>query len=59
VARGLVDRCVAYLAPAFLGGDDGAPVLRGPGAATIGGARRGRLVSVATLGEDLRVEVEP
>ena len=33
VAQGLVDRVVAYVAPALLGGDDGAPVLRGPGAA--------------------------
>jgi diaminohydroxyphosphoribosylaminopyrimidine deaminase/5-amino-6-(5-phosphoribosylamino)uracil reductase len=58
VAAGLVDRYVAYVAPALLGGDDGAPVLRGPGAPTIEGLKRGRLVSVATLGDDLRVEIE-
>jgi diaminohydroxyphosphoribosylaminopyrimidine deaminase / 5-amino-6-(5-phosphoribosylamino)uracil reductase len=58
VAQGLVDRLVAYVAPALLGGDDGAPVLRGDGAATIAAAWRGRFVSVATVGEDLRVEVE-
>ena len=59
VAQGLVDRFVAYVAPALMGGDDGAPVLRGPGAATMAALWRGRFVSVARVGEDLRVEVEP
>ncbi|HEY8080909.1 MAG TPA: bifunctional diaminohydroxyphosphoribosylaminopyrimidine deaminase/5-amino-6-(5-phosphoribosylamino)uracil reductase RibD [Acidimicrobiales bacterium] len=58
LAAGLVDRIVAYLAPALLGGDDGAPVFAGTGVATIADALRGRFVSVAALGEDLRVEVE-
>jgi len=56
-AAGLVDRYVLYLAPALSGGDDGRPVFAGPGAATIEGFWRGRLVSVERLGEDLRVEV--
>ena len=59
VAAGLVNRYVAYVAPMVLGGDDGAPVLRGPGAPSIDLAQRGRFVSVAVVGEDLRVEVEP
>ncbi|MGH9278199.1 MAG: RibD family protein, partial [Acidimicrobiales bacterium] len=54
---GLVDRYVFYLAPALLGGDDGLPVLRGPGAATMAEAWRGRIVSVERLGDDLRVEL--
>ena len=54
---GLVDRYVLYLAPAFLGGDDGRPVFSGPGAATMADVWRGRLVSVARLGDDIRVEV--
>ncbi len=54
---GLVDRYVLYLAPAFLGGDDGRPVFSGPGAATMEDVWRGRLVSVARLGDDIRVEV--
>ena len=54
---GLVDRYVLYLAPAFLGGDDGRPVFSGPGAATMEEVWRGRLVSVARLGDDIRVEV--
>jgi diaminohydroxyphosphoribosylaminopyrimidine deaminase / 5-amino-6-(5-phosphoribosylamino)uracil reductase len=58
LAQGLVNRVVAYVAPALLGGDDGAPVLRGAGAPTLELARRGRFVSVATVGEDLRVELE-
>ena len=57
-SAGLIDRYVAYLAPALLAGDDGAPVFWGPGAPTIASARRGRFVSIVAVGEDLRVEVE-
>ena len=56
---GLVDRYVLYLAPALLGGDDGLPVLRGPGAATMADAWRGRILSVERVGTDVRVEVAP
>jgi len=56
-AAGLVDRYVVYLAPALMGGDDGRPLFAGPGAPSIDGVWRGRLVSVERLGEDLRVEV--
>ena len=56
---GLVDRYVWYLAPAFLGGDDGRPIFAGPGAVTMASAWRGRLVSVRRLGGDLRIDVEP
>ncbi|MGH9125716.1 MAG: bifunctional diaminohydroxyphosphoribosylaminopyrimidine deaminase/5-amino-6-(5-phosphoribosylamino)uracil reductase RibD [Acidimicrobiales bacterium] len=57
--QGLVDRYVVYLAPAFFGGDDGRALFAGPGAATIKGLWRGRIVSVAQLGEDVRIEVAP
>ncbi|MEY2475765.1 MAG: diaminohydroxyphosphoribosylaminopyrimidine deaminase [Actinomycetota bacterium] len=57
-AARLVDRYVLYLAPALLGGDDGRPVFAGPGAPSIDDVWRGRLVSVAQLGDDLRVELE-
>ena len=56
---GLVDRYVLYLAPALLGGDDGVPLFRCPGVATIRDAWRGRIVEVAKLGDDLRVTLEP
>jgi len=56
---GLVDRYVLYLAAALAGGDDGRPVLAGPGAATIADVWRGRIVAVDRLGDDLRVELEP
>lgn len=56
-AAGVVDRYVFYVAPALLGGDDGHPVLRGQGAPTMADVWRGRVVSVAQLGDDLRVEV--
>jgi len=55
--QGLVDQYTLYLAPALMGGDDGAPVLRGPGALTIADAWRGRITSVQRLGPDLRVDL--
>ncbi len=57
--QGLVDRYVIYLAPALAGGDDGRPLLAGPGAATIDDVWRGRIVDVTRLGDDLRIELEP
>ncbi len=57
--EGLVDRYVWYLAPAFLGGDDGRPVFAGSGVATMAEAWRGRIILVRRLGVDLRVDVEP
>jgi diaminohydroxyphosphoribosylaminopyrimidine deaminase/5-amino-6-(5-phosphoribosylamino)uracil reductase len=56
---GLVDRYVFYLAPALLGGDDGRPVLAGPGAPTIADAWRGRIADVRRLGDDLRIDLVP
>ena len=57
IGANLVDRVVLYLAPAIMGGDDGAPVLRGHGAPTIDAMKRGRLISAVQVGDDLRVEV--
>ena len=54
---GFVDRYVIYLAPALMGGDDGTPLLAGPGAATIGDVFRGQIESVRVVGEDLRLDV--
>jgi diaminohydroxyphosphoribosylaminopyrimidine deaminase/5-amino-6-(5-phosphoribosylamino)uracil reductase len=58
-AAGLVDRYLLYLAPALLGGDDGKPLLAGPGATTMAAAWRGRFLSIGRLGPDLRLEVAP
>ncbi|MGF1598187.1 MAG: bifunctional diaminohydroxyphosphoribosylaminopyrimidine deaminase/5-amino-6-(5-phosphoribosylamino)uracil reductase RibD [Acidimicrobiales bacterium] len=57
--RGLVDHYVVYLAPALMGGDDGAPVLAGPGAATMGDLARLQLDRVVQLGNDLRMDLMP
>lgn len=54
---GLVDRYVLYLAPAFMGGSDGAPLFAGPGAATIEGLSRNRVLSVRQLGDDIRIDL--
>lgn len=55
--KGLVDQYVLYLAPAVLGGDDGRPVLAGPGAASMPDVWRGRLAGVQTFGPDVRIDV--
>jgi diaminohydroxyphosphoribosylaminopyrimidine deaminase/5-amino-6-(5-phosphoribosylamino)uracil reductase len=54
---GLVDRYVLYLAPAFMGGSDGAPLFAGPGARRIDGLARSRVLSVRQLGDDLRIDL--
>jgi diaminohydroxyphosphoribosylaminopyrimidine deaminase/5-amino-6-(5-phosphoribosylamino)uracil reductase len=56
---GLVDRYVLYLAPVLFGGDDGAGLFAGAGAATIADVWRGRLRSVTQLGDDLRIDLDP
>lgn len=57
-AAGLVDRYVLYLAPALFGGDDGRPLFSGPGAPTIDELRRGRIVEMRRVGDDLRLDLE-
>ncbi len=56
---GLIDEYVIYLAPALLGGDDGVPLFRGPGAPTMADITRGRFVSVDRLGDDVRLVYRP
>lgn len=56
-AEGLVDRYVLYLAPAFMGGTAGSPLLAGDGAATIADLVRGRVYAVRLVGDDIRVEI--
>ncbi len=58
-SQGLVDHYVLYLAPAIMGGDDGVPLLSGPGAATIGGLSRLKLDHLVKLGDDLRLDLSP
>jgi diaminohydroxyphosphoribosylaminopyrimidine deaminase / 5-amino-6-(5-phosphoribosylamino)uracil reductase len=53
VAAGLVDRVVAYVAPALLG--TGSPVLAGAGISTVAEALRLRTVDVTRLGDDVRI----
>ncbi len=59
LAEGLVDRVVAYVAPALFGGDDGRPLFVGHGAPTIDEIIRGRFVDARRVGPDLRIDFEP
>lgn len=58
-SAGLVDRYVVYLAPMLFAGDDAHPMFVGSGASNISQVWRGRLVEVTTLGDDIRVTLEP
>lgn len=57
VRAGLIDSFVVYLAPALFGGDDGAPILSGPGAESIHEIGRGSITAVRRLGPDVRIDV--
>jgi diaminohydroxyphosphoribosylaminopyrimidine deaminase/5-amino-6-(5-phosphoribosylamino)uracil reductase len=55
---GLVNHVVWYQAPAFAGSEGTIGALRGLSTPTIGALRRGRLVDVRRIGEDVRIDVE-
>jgi diaminohydroxyphosphoribosylaminopyrimidine deaminase/5-amino-6-(5-phosphoribosylamino)uracil reductase len=57
-AAGLVNHVVWYQAPAFAGSDGTAGALRSLSTSTISALRRGRLVDVRRIGEDIRIDVE-
>jgi diaminohydroxyphosphoribosylaminopyrimidine deaminase/5-amino-6-(5-phosphoribosylamino)uracil reductase len=56
-AAGLVNRYVLYVAPVLAGGSDALGVFSGPGAPTLDAMWRGQVLSVSSLGADLRLEV--
>jgi diaminohydroxyphosphoribosylaminopyrimidine deaminase / 5-amino-6-(5-phosphoribosylamino)uracil reductase len=58
LAEGFIDRVVAYIAPVLIGGG-GKAALEGPGAPSIGDARRFRLLEVTPIGPDVRLVSEP
>ncbi len=58
VAAGLANRVVWYAAPAFAGAAGTVGALVDLTTSTIGDLRRGRLVDVRTVGEDVRIELE-
>jgi diaminohydroxyphosphoribosylaminopyrimidine deaminase/5-amino-6-(5-phosphoribosylamino)uracil reductase len=57
-AAGLVNHVVWYQAAAFGGSEGTAGALRSLSTSTIGQLRRGRLVDVRRIGEDIRIDVE-
>jgi diaminohydroxyphosphoribosylaminopyrimidine deaminase/5-amino-6-(5-phosphoribosylamino)uracil reductase len=56
---GLVDRYVAYVAPALSGGDDGLASIAGPGASGVGDLWRGEVVAIRQIGPDIRIDLAP
>jgi diaminohydroxyphosphoribosylaminopyrimidine deaminase/5-amino-6-(5-phosphoribosylamino)uracil reductase len=54
---GLVDQYALYLAPAFLGGDDGLPMFAGAGAPTMADIWRGRIDGIRRIGPDVRIDL--
>jgi diaminohydroxyphosphoribosylaminopyrimidine deaminase/5-amino-6-(5-phosphoribosylamino)uracil reductase len=56
---GLVDRYELFVAPAFMGGDDGRSLFAGPGAESIIDLWQGRFESVTMHGRDLQVTLLP
>jgi len=58
LAQGLVNRVVWYAAPAFAGLETSRPALASLRTSTLEQLRRGRIVSVRTVGDDVRIEVE-
>jgi diaminohydroxyphosphoribosylaminopyrimidine deaminase/5-amino-6-(5-phosphoribosylamino)uracil reductase len=56
--QGLVNHVVWYLAPAFAGATGTAGALKALSTPTISALRRGRVVGVQRIGEDIRVDVE-
>jgi diaminohydroxyphosphoribosylaminopyrimidine deaminase/5-amino-6-(5-phosphoribosylamino)uracil reductase len=57
-AAGLVNHVVWYQAAAFAGSEGTAGALRSLSTSTISALRRGRLVDVRRIGEDIRIDVE-
>ncbi|MEM9201771.1 MAG: bifunctional diaminohydroxyphosphoribosylaminopyrimidine deaminase/5-amino-6-(5-phosphoribosylamino)uracil reductase RibD [Actinomycetota bacterium] len=56
---GLIDRFVLYQAPVLFGGDDAKGMFTGAGAPSITAVDRGEIVSIARVGDDLRIEFKP
>lgn len=56
--QNLVDRYVLYVAPAFMGGNDGAPLFNGESAASMQQLWRGTLRNVRQLGSDIEVTID-
>ena len=56
--QNLVDRYVLYVAPAFMGGNDGAPLFNGESAPSMQQLWRGTLRNVRQLGSDMEVTID-
>jgi diaminohydroxyphosphoribosylaminopyrimidine deaminase/5-amino-6-(5-phosphoribosylamino)uracil reductase len=58
LSAGLVNKVIWYLAPGFAGADGGLGALENLRTETISDLRRGRILAVRQIGEDVRIDVE-
>ena len=56
LAAGIVQKVVFFYAPKILGGDDGVPICRGPGPASMDGCIPVKDIQVRRFGDDIMVE---
>jgi len=56
--QNLIDRYVLYVAPAFMGGNDGAPIFNGDSAPSMQQLWRGTLRGVRQLGSDIEITID-
>ena len=56
--QNLVDRYVLYVAPAFMGGNEGAPLFNGESAPSMQQLWRGTLRNVRQLGSDIEITID-
>lgn len=56
--RGLIDQWELHLAPAVALGNDGTSVIAGPTVPTISELRRGTVIEVGRIGDDIRIVIE-
>ena len=53
----LINQYVMYIAPAFMGGNDGTALFRGPGSMSINEMWRGTISSVRMVGDDIEIVI--
>ena len=56
IAAGIVDKIIFFFAPKILGGDDGVPICKGPGASLMNDCIRVKDIQIRRFGDDVMIE---